>query len=90
MTPVQSAVKKRSVVLGGRKTSTSLENEFWEALRDIAQSRQRHCPHCLQQSRLNIDKTVYPLQSAYSFVITTARIRGLASVLALLTLSGQI
>jgi predicted DNA-binding ribbon-helix-helix protein len=41
MTPVQSAVKKRSVVLGGRKTSTSLENEFWEALRDIAQSQQR-------------------------------------------------
>jgi predicted DNA-binding ribbon-helix-helix protein len=40
MTPVQSAVKRRSVVVGGRKTSTSLENEFWEALRDIAQSRQ--------------------------------------------------
>jgi predicted DNA-binding ribbon-helix-helix protein len=38
MNPVQSVVKKRSVVVGGRKTSTSLENEFWEALRDIAQS----------------------------------------------------
>jgi predicted DNA-binding ribbon-helix-helix protein len=40
MTPVESAVKKRSVVVDRRKTSTSLENEFWEALRDIAQSRQ--------------------------------------------------
>jgi predicted DNA-binding ribbon-helix-helix protein len=40
MTPVESAVKKRSVVVGRRKTSISLEDEFWEALRDIAQSRQ--------------------------------------------------
>jgi predicted DNA-binding ribbon-helix-helix protein len=40
MTPVESAVKKRSVVINRRKTSTSLENEFWEAFRDIAQSRQ--------------------------------------------------
>jgi predicted DNA-binding ribbon-helix-helix protein len=37
---VESAVKKRSVVIGGRKTSASLESEFWEALREIAQSRQ--------------------------------------------------
>ena len=40
MTPVQSVVKKRSVEVSGRKTSVSLENEFWEALRDIAQSQQ--------------------------------------------------
>jgi predicted DNA-binding ribbon-helix-helix protein len=40
MTPVQSAVKKRSVDVSGRQTSVSLENEFWEALRDIAQSQQ--------------------------------------------------
>ena len=40
MTPVHLVVKKRSVVVGGRKTSVSLENEFWEELRDIAQSRQ--------------------------------------------------
>ena len=38
-TPVESAIKKRSIVVGGRKTSASLENEFWEALRDIAKSR---------------------------------------------------
>ena len=37
---MQSVVKKRSVVVGGRKTSVSLENEFWEALRDITQSQQ--------------------------------------------------
>jgi predicted DNA-binding ribbon-helix-helix protein len=37
---VETVVKKRSIVVGGHKTSTSLENEFWEALREIAQSRQ--------------------------------------------------
>jgi len=27
---------KRSIVLNGRKTSVSLENEFWDGLREIA------------------------------------------------------
>jgi predicted DNA-binding ribbon-helix-helix protein len=36
---MESAIKKRSIVIGSRKTSVSLENEFWEALKDIAQSR---------------------------------------------------
>lgn len=33
---LQSAVIKRSIVLDGHKTSVSLENEFWDALREIA------------------------------------------------------
>lgn len=36
---MDSAVKKRSIVVGKRKTSASLENEFWDALRDVAHSR---------------------------------------------------
>jgi predicted DNA-binding ribbon-helix-helix protein len=35
-----SSVKKRSVGVGNRKTSISLENEFWEAINHIAQLRQ--------------------------------------------------
>jgi len=31
-----STIIKRSIVVGGRKTSVSLENEFWEGLREIA------------------------------------------------------
>lgn len=31
-----SAVIKRSLAIGGRKTSVSLENEFWDGLREIA------------------------------------------------------
>ncbi len=39
MMPVQSVVKKRSVMVGYRKTSISLENEFWDALNAIARAR---------------------------------------------------
>ena len=33
-------MKKKSVVLFGHATSVSLENEFWQALQDIANTRQ--------------------------------------------------
>ena len=33
------AVRKRSVVLAGHRTSISLEAEFWLALRDVARAR---------------------------------------------------
>jgi predicted DNA-binding ribbon-helix-helix protein len=36
---MQSVVKKRSVAFDGRKTSISLENEFWDALNLIARTR---------------------------------------------------
>jgi predicted DNA-binding ribbon-helix-helix protein len=34
-----SRIVKRSIVLGGHKTSVSLEDEFWRALKEIAASR---------------------------------------------------
>jgi predicted DNA-binding ribbon-helix-helix protein len=34
--PMKSAVVKRSVVVGGHKTSISLEDAFWDHLREIA------------------------------------------------------
>jgi predicted DNA-binding ribbon-helix-helix protein len=36
---MKSAIVKRSVVLNGHKTSVSLENEFWEGLRDIGETK---------------------------------------------------
>jgi len=36
---MKSSVAKHSVVLAGHKTSISLEDEFWRALKDIAGSR---------------------------------------------------
>jgi len=34
-----SSIKKRSVAVGRRKTSISLENEFWDALNQITAAR---------------------------------------------------
>ena len=36
---MKSAVIKRSIVIAGHKTSVSLEDGFWNGLRDIAASR---------------------------------------------------
>jgi predicted DNA-binding ribbon-helix-helix protein len=36
---MRSAVIKRSIFLDGRKTSVSLENAFWNELKEIAYSR---------------------------------------------------
>ena len=36
---VKSAVQKRSIVIGGHKTSVSLEDAFWGSLKEIAGGR---------------------------------------------------
>jgi len=36
---MKSPITKRSIVLAGHKTSVSLEDRFWMALKDIAASR---------------------------------------------------
>lgn len=36
---MKSAVVKRSIVIAGHKTSVSLEDAFWQGLRDIALAR---------------------------------------------------
>jgi predicted DNA-binding ribbon-helix-helix protein len=38
---MSSPVAKRSVILAGHKTSVSLEEPFWEALKDIARRRKQ-------------------------------------------------
>ena len=37
---MKSPVVKRSIVIAGHKTSVSLENAFWQGLKDIANARQ--------------------------------------------------
>jgi predicted DNA-binding ribbon-helix-helix protein len=37
-----AAIKKRSILVVGHKTSISLEDEFWESLREIAGKRHLH------------------------------------------------
>ncbi len=36
---MRSTIAKRSVVIGGHKTSISLEEPFWQAVRDITDKR---------------------------------------------------
>jgi predicted DNA-binding ribbon-helix-helix protein len=38
---MKSPVIKRSIVIAGHKTSVSIEDAFWAALKDIAQSRRQ-------------------------------------------------
>ena len=38
---MKSSVVKRSIVLAGHKTSVSLEDAFWEGLKDIAKAQKR-------------------------------------------------
>jgi predicted DNA-binding ribbon-helix-helix protein len=38
---VKSPVLKRSIVLAGHKTSVSLEDAFWEGLKDIAKAQRK-------------------------------------------------
>ena len=44
-----SAVMKRSVIIGGHKTSVSLEDEFWMQLKEIADAKQTTVSHLLAQ-----------------------------------------
>jgi predicted DNA-binding ribbon-helix-helix protein len=37
--PAKSLAVKRSIKIGGHRTSISLEDQFWEALREIAKER---------------------------------------------------
>lgn len=39
MRNLKSVVIKRSIILDGHKTSVSLENEFWEGLREIVSAK---------------------------------------------------
>jgi predicted DNA-binding ribbon-helix-helix protein len=48
-TVMKSAIVKRSVVLDGHKTSVSLENEFWEGLRAIAERQKANLSSLVRQ-----------------------------------------
>ena len=46
---VKSAVAKRSVVIGGHKTSVSLEEPFWNEVRSIAEASRVSVSNLLQK-----------------------------------------
>jgi predicted DNA-binding ribbon-helix-helix protein len=44
---MKSLVIKRSIIIGRHKTSVSLEDDFWNALRDIAHGRGETLSHLI-------------------------------------------
>ncbi|MEJ2374416.1 MAG: ribbon-helix-helix domain-containing protein [Pseudolabrys sp.] len=59
---MKSAVVNRSVVIGGRKTTVSLEDAFWDGLEEIAKSRNVTISHLL--SSINMGRRRGTLSSA--------------------------
>jgi predicted DNA-binding ribbon-helix-helix protein len=59
---MKSAIVKRSIVLGGHKTSVSLENEFWDGLREIADLDKIKVSALLQ--KIDLDRRTANLSSA--------------------------
>jgi predicted DNA-binding ribbon-helix-helix protein len=44
-----SMIKKRSIVIGGHKTSVSMEEDFWEGFREIARLRGQEPGVCAKE-----------------------------------------
>lgn len=59
---MKTAIIKRSIVLDGHKTSVSLENEFWDGLRDIAERNRANLSSLVRQ--IDTDRTNGNLSSA--------------------------
>lgn len=59
---MKSTVMKRSVVLAGHKTSVSLEDAFWEGLKDIAKIKRETVSELIGD--IDIDRRHANLSSA--------------------------
>jgi len=72
---MKSTVEKRSVVVCGHKTSISLEDAFWDQLREIARAKQ--CTISKLIAEIDEDRLHGNLSSAIRlFVLEHVRIRG--------------
>ncbi|HZT26173.1 MAG TPA: ribbon-helix-helix domain-containing protein [Pseudolabrys sp.] len=59
---MKSAITKRSVVIGGHKTSVSLEEPFWNAVREIAGAQHMTVSSLLRQ--IDVERRQGNLSSA--------------------------
>jgi len=82
---MKSAITKRSVVIGGHKTSVSLEEPFWSAVREIAGTQQMTVSSLLRQidlerrnANLSSAIRVYVLENVRSQVATAGQPNGRA------------
>jgi predicted DNA-binding ribbon-helix-helix protein len=71
---MKSNIAKRSVVIGGHKTSVSLEEPFWQCVREITHTRAISVSDLLQE--IDRDRQKSNLSSAVRvFVLEQARRR---------------
>ena len=71
---MKSNIAKRSVVIGGHKTSVSLEEPFWQCVREITHARAISVSELLQE--IDRDRQESNLSSAVRvFVLEQARRR---------------
>lgn len=69
---MKSAITKRSVVIGGHKTSVSLEEPFWSAVREIAGNQRMTVSSLLRQ--IDLERRNANLSSAIRvFVLENVR-----------------
>jgi predicted DNA-binding ribbon-helix-helix protein len=69
---MKSAITKRSVVIGGHKTSVSLEEPFWNAVREIAGNQHMTVSSLLRQ--IDLERRNSNLSSAIRvFVLENVR-----------------
>ena len=59
---MSSLVFKRSIIIDGQKTSVSLENEFWDGLREIASGK--NVPLSTLVKQIDAGRTTNNLSSA--------------------------
>ena len=59
---MKSVIAKRSIMINNHKTSVSLEDEFWNALKEIAQQRNQRLSVLIAQ--IDSERTTGNLSSA--------------------------
>jgi predicted DNA-binding ribbon-helix-helix protein len=75
---MKPAITKRSVVIGGHKTSVSLEEPFWAAVRELAESQDMTLSSLLRQ--IDLDRRNSNLSSAIRvFVLENLRMQTAAN-----------
>jgi predicted DNA-binding ribbon-helix-helix protein len=85
---MRSAITKRSVVIGGHKTSVSLEEPFWNAVRELADAHGTTVSSLLRQ--IDLDRRNTNLSSAIRVhVLETLRGQNSAQQTSIIPASGQ-
>ena len=62
---MKSTIVKRSIVIGGHKTSVSLEDAFWSDLKEIAHTKQATLGELVERSIGHAIRAIYPQRSGF-------------------------